>query len=115
MILLFTVASMIESKTLLTFASFCSLRLPTCGQLIISPPPTNSTSYTSTDDLSTTSTLSTSSGPIGTILILTGADFSNSQIFSVGGTLGVINSNSSTSLVVLVMPGVTVPVFSSTA
>ena len=110
---------MLRNKTISLLSLFSlSSALSSCGQLIIHL--TAAIDFTGipintllTQNSSSTPTsmnfllLSTNTGPIGTILTLTGADFSNAQTFNVGNTTGVILSYSSTSLIGLVMPGST--------
>jgi IPT/TIG domain/FG-GAP repeat len=47
------------------------------------------------------------SGPVGTLVTVTGADFSSTQSVSIGGVSAIPVSASSTELVALVMPGAT--------
>jgi len=52
-----------------------------------------------------TATFSPSSGPVGTMVTITGADFSSTQSVSIGNVPAIPVSQSASSLVALVMPG----------
>ncbi len=99
---------MLRSKiiSLLRFVCITST-LPSCGQLILHLSPVMNITVRSASLSSNIFTLSRNSGPVGTILTLTGADFSSAQTFSIGNTAGIILSYSSTSLIGFVMPGST--------
>jgi len=53
----------------------------------------------------TITSLSPASGPVGTLITITGTNFGNLTGFDIGGKLAVVISNSGTQLVGLVMPG----------
>lgn len=54
-----------------------------------------------------TATFSPTSGPVGTMVTISGTDFSSTQSVSIGNVPAVIVSESTSSLVALVMPGAT--------
>jgi len=54
-----------------------------------------------------TATFSPTSGPVGTMVTISGTDFSSTQSVSIGNVPAVIVSQSTSSLVTLVMPGAT--------
>ena len=82
--------------------------MPACGQLImngsLNKGSNSSIQISAMAGATFYCNLSTNSGPIGTILTLTGADFSSASTLIIGSTAGLILSYSSTSLVALVMP-----------
>jgi hypothetical protein len=53
----------------------------------------------------TITSVNPSSGPVGTLITITGTNLSNPTTFSVGGTTAIVVSNTGTTLVGLVMPG----------
>lgn len=54
-----------------------------------------------------TATFSPTSGPVGTMVTITGADFSSPQSVSIGNVPAIVVSQSTSSLLALVMPGAT--------
>ena len=48
---------------------------------------------------------SPSSGPVGTLVTITGTDLSSTTAFTIGGTAAIVVSNNGTTLVGMVMPG----------
>ncbi len=68
-----------------------------------SPTPTPTQTSTSTP----TFAFSPSSGAVGTIITLTGLDFSSAQSISVGGQAAILLSASTSALTAFVMPGTT--------
>jgi hypothetical protein len=54
-----------------------------------------------------TATFSPMSGPVGTVLTITGADFSSMQSVTIGNVPAIVVSESTSSLLALVMPGAT--------
>src|SRR5476651_54751 len=53
----------------------------------------------------TISSFSPSSGPVGTLITITGTNLSNPNAFTVGGVAALIVSNTGTQLIGFVMPG----------
>jgi IPT/TIG domain len=54
-----------------------------------------------------TAAFSPTSGPVGTMVTITGADFSTTQSVSIGNVRAILVSQSTSSLVALIMPGAT--------
>jgi hypothetical protein len=89
---------------MMKLADFCLIVLAICmfgscgngSKTTITPPPP-----------ATVVSFLPSSGPVGTPVTITGTDFSTTQLVSIGGVAAVPISESSSTLVALVMPGAT--------
>ena len=74
--------------------------------LVIANTPTNSFSVLR-NIFTNISSFSPSSGPVGTLVTITGINLSNPTALTIGGVSAIAISNTGTSLVAMVMPGAT--------
>ena len=86
-------------RRLFYFITLTSLLLSTgIAKNALCNPPTNSSSPTITS-------FTPASGPVGTLVTITGTNLSSPTAFTIGGTAAIVISNSGTTLVGFVMPG----------